>query len=67
MLGYSALDPKTCRQASVGRMMDRETVNQRTSSLYDNLEATGWRAFAMRERANQQSGQNAVAVTVKEL
>ena len=37
------------------------------SSLYDNLEATGWRAFAMRERANQQSGQNAVAVTVKEL
>ena len=25
--------------------------------LYDNLEATGWRVFVTRERADQQSGQ----------
>ena len=49
MLGFSAIDPKVCQEAGVGRRMSLKTVYLRISRLYNNLEATSWRVFAMRE------------------
>ena len=47
--------PKVCQEAGIGRKKSLKAVYQRISCLCVNLEATGWRVFAMRERANQRN------------
>ena len=66
---YSVIESKVCQKVGVGRR--KLKTYQRISCLYDNLEATGWRVFVMRERANQRSGQECCSwfvliLTVKE-
>ena len=56
-LGYSTIDPKVFKEAHVARRESLKTIYQRISYLYDNLEATGWLVYAMRERTNQRNGQ----------
>ena len=56
-LGYSTIDPKVFKEAHVARRESLKTIYQRILYLYDNLEATGWLVYAMRERTNQRNGQ----------
>ena len=57
VLGYSVIEPKVCQKVAVRGRKSLKTIYYRMLSLYDNLEATGWRVLVARERANQQSGQ----------
>ena len=53
--GYnSAIDPRMCQETCVERRKHKDNILE---DIYDTLEATGWRMFAMRETANQHSGQ----------
>ena len=54
---YSVIDPKVCQEAGVGRIKSLKTMYEGMSCLFENLEAIGWKVFAMRERANQRSGE----------
>ena len=56
VFGYSEIDPKIFQEAGVWRRKNLKTMYLMISCLYDNLEATDWPVFAMREKANQGSG-----------
>ena len=57
VIGYSVINLKVCQEVDVGRRKrSLKTMYSTISCLHDNLEATGWRLFAMRDRANQRSG-----------
>ena len=43
-----------CQETCVERRKHKDNILE---DIYDTLEATGWRMFAMRETANQHSGQ----------
>ena len=57
VLGYSTIEIKVCQKVGVGRRESGKMIYWRMSWLYNNLKATGLRVFLMRERANQQIGQ----------
>ena len=59
--GIAQLTPK-CQVAGVGRRKSLKIIYQMIPCSHDNLEATVWRVFAMRERANLRSEKNSVAV-----
>ena len=54
VLGYSAIDSAVCQE--VGRKKDLNKMYLRKPWFYDDLQATEWQLYAVRERANQRSG-----------